>query len=172
MNNRIKNILVLDIFLLFISIFGILNPFLGILNIRNCMLILLISFSFINAFKFLYKKDYSDFETLYYCMAGCIFALIMYFFKIESNKNLALFILLWVFVLSLIKLVKCDNYHDDDNLLWVSKLSSIVIFMIVGFVTAINLGNGRVVNIIIISYFFFINYVLDFMHDVFEMIRG
>ena len=94
MNNRIKYILVLDIFLLLISIFGILNPFLGILNIRNCMLILLISFGFINAFKFLYKKDFTDFEPLYYCMAGCIFALIMYFFKIESNKNLALFILL------------------------------------------------------------------------------
>ena len=172
MNKRIKYVITLDIFLIIISIFGILNPFLGILNLRNCLLILLLSYSFINAFKFLLKKDYTDFEYLYSCLSGCLFALIMYFVKINTNKNLALFILLWVFVSTLIKLIKCDNYHDNNNKLWISKLANITIFMIIGFVTAINLGNGRVVNIITISYFFFINYILDFMHDIFEMIRG
>lgn len=172
MKNRIKYVITLDIILIIISIFGILNPFLGILNLRNCLLVLLISYGFINAFKFILKQDYSDFEYLYSCLAGCLFALITYFVKINTNKNLAIFILLWVFVLTLIKLIKCDYYHDNKNKLWMTKLANIVIFMLIGFVTAINLGNGRVVNIITISYFFFINYILDFMHDIFEMIRG
>lgn len=172
MNSRIKYVIGLDLILVIISIFGVLNPFFGLLNLRNSLLVLLLSFSFISAFKFLVKKNYTDFEYLYSCLAGVIFSLITYFVNINDNKNLALFILLWVFVLTLIKLVKCDYYHDNNNVLWVSKLANITIFIIIGFVTSINLGIGKIVSIIFINYFFFINYILDFMHDIFEMIRG
>ena len=169
---RTKNIIVLDFVLLIGSLIIILCPALKITEINYILLSMFLLYGYISSFKFLLRKNYRDFESLYTSMASLTFSAVLFFTNLNTNKSLALFILIWSFVLAIIKLIKCDYYHDLKNPLWMSKMMNLVLFLITGFISSINFNSGNTVSIIVIGYFFLINFIVELMHDVFEMIRG
>ena len=65
--------------------------------------------------------------------------------------------------MSLIKLKEADYYHDRKNKLWLSNIISLVLFIISGILTTLNLYCTNDVQILILGFFFMINGILELM---------
>ena len=93
MKEQMKYVVLMDLLLVFISIFAILCPLYKMVDLRTVLLVLFISFGFISGFKFILKRVYNDFETMYQAIASLVFSLIIYYINIYSVRNLALLLL-------------------------------------------------------------------------------
>ncbi len=148
-------------------VIGIITLVLPILNIINVKLVLSVIMALygithiIKNFSILNSKDYSGFSTALACAVILVLLLIL---DINNSPwNLALLLFIWVILLSLIKLKESDYYHDRKNKLWKLNIINLVLFIITGILTAINLYYTSDVQILVIGFFFLINGILDFM---------
>ena len=90
-----------------------------------------------------------------------------------SYPALALILMIWMGLMSLIKLKKADFYHDRENKMWILRLLILFIFIASGLLTSINLFYDNSVQILLIGYFFLVNSVLDTISPLVEYIsRG
>lgn len=68
--------------------------------------------------------------------------------------------------MSLIKLKKADYYHDRRDRMGKINIFMLVVFIITGLLTAINLGYDNKVQIIILGYFFLVNGLLQMIDPI------
>ena len=81
--------------------------------------------------------------------------------------------MIWMGLMSLIKLKKADFYHDRENKMWILRLLILFIFIASGLLTSINLFYDNSVQILLIGYFFLVNSILDTVSSLVEYIsRG
>ena len=71
--------------------------------------------------------------------------------------------MIWVFLMSLIKLKKADYYHDRSNSIWIIRVIFLLLFILIGLLTTINLYYQASVQILLIGNFFFIHGVLELL---------
>jgi uncharacterized membrane protein HdeD (DUF308 family) len=83
--------------------------------------------------------------------------------KVNIPKNLAMCLMGWITLMSLIKLKKSDYYHDRNDRMWKLNIIMLGIFILSGILTSINLLHESEVQVIIIGFFLFINGILDLM---------
>ncbi len=157
-----KNIvdLITNIALLILSCVILLFPNLKIVNIK-LVLGLLFGFStifkltsFIIVFK---EKDYESLFTSIISAAG----LISIFFLELTTKNIALILLIWLALMCIIKLKKADYYHDRKNKMWIFQIFNLIAFLTINLILCLNLMYKNEIQILIISFYFIINYLLD-----------
>lgn len=136
---------------------------LPILKVSDLPMILYIIFGFYTAIKFtsfiitLKEHDYENFFTSIISL-GALLAI--YFIEIKT-KNLALILLIWIGLMSLVKLKKADFYHDRQNRMWLLRIFILFIFIASGLLTSLNLLHDPSVQIIMLGFFFLINSILD-----------
>ncbi len=139
-------------------------PILNIEDIKIVFITILIIYGVIHLVKNLLimkTKEYSGIKTF---IASVITLIIMLFLDVtDSPWNLALILFIWVILMSLIKLKESDYYHDNKNKLWKLNIINLVIFIIVGILTTINLYYTGDIQILVIGFFFLINGILELM---------
>ncbi len=132
-------------------------------NIDNVKLVLTILFGFYTLIKlssFLLIIKEKDYESLFIGGVSLAGLIAIYYISL-STKNLALILLVWLGVASLIKLKKADFYHDRDNKMWILRLFILFVFLTTGLIFSLNLMYDSSVQILIIGSFFLINSLLD-----------
>lgn len=150
----------------------ILLPTFKVTNIKT---ILIVIFSFYSIFKlisFILTYKEKDYESLFTCLVsiGCLITVLL--LKL-TTKNIVLILMIWMGLMSLIKLKKADFYHDRENKMWIIRVLILFIFIASGLLTGINLFYEDSVQILLIGYYFFINGILDIMSPLVEYImRG
>ncbi len=152
--------LVTNISLLILSCVILLFPSFKITNIK---LVLGIIFSFYSLFKltsFIIIFKEHDYENLFTSFISLI-ALVSIFFIELSTKNIVLILLVWLGVMSLIKLKKADFYHDRQNKMWLLRLFILFSFIAINLILCLNLMYEKEVQILIIGFYFLINSLLD-----------
>lgn len=151
--------------LLIIASVIILMPSFKLTNIKTALIII---FSFYTVFKFtqfIFIIKEKDYESLFTSLIASI-ALIATIYINITSKNLALILLIWMSLMSLVKLKKADFYHDRHNKIWILRLLMLFIFIASGLLTSINLFYETSVQILLVGYFFFINSVLDTIEPI------
>ena len=63
--------------------------------------------------------------------------------------------------MALIKLKKADFYHDRSNKMWILRIFILIAFLSVGLLLGINLIQDKQVQILLISFIFIVNSLLD-----------
>ena len=66
----------------------------------------------------------------------------------------------WVAVMSIIKLIKLDYYHDRENGMLYVNLITFSLFILLGLLTSINLYFNETVQYIMLAFFFVVNGLL------------
>lgn len=143
-------------------------------KVTDLRLILLLVFGFYTILKitqFILVFKAHDYESLCTCIISLVCALAVYFLKL-STENIALIILIWMAVMSLVKLKKADFYHDRKSNMWKLRLFMLFVFIASGLLTGINLMYSSSVQILIIGYFLFVNSVLDAIDPIAEYLMG
>ena len=82
---------------------------------------------------------------------------------IDTNipLNLALTLFVWITMMSLVKLKKCDYYHDRHKEIYILKIITLVLFILSGLLCTINLYYEKSVQILVLGFFYFINGILE-----------
>ncbi len=132
-------------------------------NIDNIKLVLTIIFGFYTLIKlssFILIIKERDYESLFTGAISLVGLIAIYYIEL-STKNLALILMIWLGISSLIKLKKADFYHDRDNKMWILRLFILFVFLTTGLIFSLNLMYENSVQILIIGCFFLINSLLD-----------
>jgi len=139
-------------------------PIFSITNVRMVFIAIIAVYGIIHLIKnffILEAKDFSGFRTA----ASCIVALVLMMFMDinDSPWNLALILFIWVILMSLTKLKESDYYHDRKNKLWELNVINLILFILTGVLTSINLYYTGDVQILVLGFFFLINGILELM---------
>lgn len=114
----------------------------------------------IKNFTTLTSKDYSGFGT---SLNSVIVLVLMMFLDVNEPWNLALILFIWIILMSLTKLKESDYYHDRKNKLWKLNICNLLLFILVGILTTINLYYPSEVQILVLGFFFLIHGILELM---------
>ena len=152
--------IIIAIFMIISGAITLMLPMIGITNVKEVVcfvfgFIALINFgSFIKSPK---DKDMESITTFLIILITCALYLAL------ENKpiNLALVLLLFVGLISLIRLKKADFYNDRKNKVWKVQIITLGVFILTGILTAINLYYQSEVQILMFGYFFLINGILE-----------
>lgn len=151
----------------FLIILGVAITILPIFNIMNVKMIFIIIVALygivhlVKNFLMINAKDYSGFGI---SLSSVVALILMLFLDInDSPWNLALILFIWVILMSLTKLKESDYYHDQKNKLWKLNIVNLILFIITGLITAINLYYTGDIQILVLGFFLLINGILELM---------
>lgn len=167
MKEKQKVDIVSSILFLLIGAFLLLCPLIGFNNIQVLFITIMISYTIINFGKFLLTKEYHDYESILSSISSLLIGSIAFFYQTNENPaNLALLLFGWIILESLIKLKKADYYNDRKSKLWILEICFLIIFILIGILTSINLNHSNDTKILLLGYFFFIHGILEFIDPI------
>ena len=159
--------LIVGLILILNAIVILLMP---LFNINDIKLLSVISFtiiSVINFCQFILTKESKDYESLLTFIASIISLIVFSTLDITNKpKSLAISLMIWISLMAVIKLKKADYYHDRNDRMWKIKVLSLVLFVISGILSSINLAYDSSVQIIVLGFFLFIHGILEFIEPV------
>jgi len=141
-----------------------LLPIFNITNVRIVFILIISLYGIIHLIKnffILNSKDYSGFSIAFSSVVALI---LMLFLDVnDSPWNLALILFIWVILVSLTKLKESDYYHDRKNKLWELNIVNLILFILTGVLTSVNLYYTGDIQILVLGFFFLINGILELM---------
>ena len=142
----------------------IVCPLFNFTNIKLIFSIVMGIYALANLGLFIINYKSKDFEGLLTFFASIAAGVCNYiYYDGKYPVILSLSVILWIMMMSIVKLNKADYYNDKKDRMWKLMVFLLIMFLIIGLVTAISLSNNDVTTTIVLGYFFFI-------HGLFEMI--
>ena len=167
---EITNI-VISIVLIFIGIFLLIYSHIGNLKAITLLYLVFLIYGLMKIIEYSFSSDKKDKEDLFTGIISLFGVLSSLFFK-DYNGQLLISITLvtWVGFMSIIKLIKVDYYHDRNNKMFYINMTSLILFLIIGVLTGINLFFDNTVQVLILGYFFIANGLLNLAEDAIRII--
>ena len=153
----------------FLIIIGMLIIVLAMLKYSNTKILFIgtmIAYAVLNLLQFLLTIKSKDYEGLYTFLASIAVGIVGLFFEFDSSNVLAISIMAWVTMMSVIKLIKTDYYNDRKDKMWKLRIVTLVLFMLVGVLTSISLNYSTNVQVLVLGYFFLIHGILELTDPV------
>ena len=163
---------VINSFLVILGLLIIVIAALKYSNVKVIFLTVMFSYALLNLLQFLLTKSSKDYEGLYTCIASLAVGLIDLYFPFESENVLAISLMAWVTMMSVIKFIKTDYYNDRKDKMWKLRIVLLVLFMIIGIVTSISLNYSDNVRVMILGYFFLIHGILELIDPITKYLIG
>lgn len=156
-------------------LFGILLLIFPWFGVNNPVFVLYIAFavnSLVKLIEYFLTKNGSDYENLYSAIACAVAALSGFRFASYENTPLVLSLTLvsWVFIMSIIKLIKLDYYHDRENGMVYVNLVTFSLFILIGLLTSVNLYFSNTVQTLMLGFFFLINGILSLTENAIRIL--
>ena len=144
----------------------LLFPLYHINNIKWLNIIFFSVIGIVSLIQFILNIKSKDYTGLYSFIASIVFIICMFAMKVSKPRYLSMAILIWVMLMSMIKMKKSDYYHDRRDRMWKLNLLMLGIFILSGTLTSINLFYDSDVQEIVIGFFLFICGILEIMDPV------
>lgn len=158
---------VVALILIAIGTMLILLPLYEINNIKWINIIIFSLYAIINLIQYILTKKSKDNEGLTTFIASITTLIIGLVIHAEENAlNLSITLLVWIMLMSVIKLKKADYYHDRHDRMWKLNVFMLGLFILVGLLTCINLYFEPNVQVIIIGFFFLIHGILELFDPI------
>ena len=154
------------VFMTLTGIMLLILPSFRILTMRYVLVSVYILYAAINIARFFLTMKYKDYEGLHYALASMVAIIINLVIDLSSPRFLALGLFVWISLVSLSKLKKIDYYHDKRDRMWKFAVADLIIFLLTGILSCINLYYATQVQIIVIGFFFLINGILEIFDPI------
>ena len=142
-------------------------PLLKVVNVKYIFMGVLSFYGIINLIQFILTTKDKDYEGLLTMIASILTLTLLGFLETDSNPlNLALSLFTWIILMSLIKLKKCDYYHDRHKPIWIFRVVTLILFILSGLLTVINLYYEAEVQILVLGFFYFIHGILELVDPI------
>ena len=142
-------------------------PLLKIVNVRYIFIGVLAYYGILNLTQYILTSKDKDVEGLFTMLASIIAMLLLGLLDVENEPvNLALVLFVWIIMMSLIKLKKCDYYHDRHKKIYILKIVTLVLFILIGLLATINLYYEKEVQVLVLGFFYFIHGILELVDPI------
>lgn len=133
-------------------------PWIGLDNPIYLLYVVYAVYAGIKIVEYILTKNGSDFENLYTAIACILVSVSGFKFYDYENVPMVLSITLasWVGIMAIIKLIKLDYYDDHKNGMFYINLVTFSLFLLIGFLTCINLYFNETVETLMLGFFFII----------------
>ena len=159
--------LIIALLLIIVGSALLVLPILHFIEVKTIFLCVLGVYGVLNLIQYLLTLKNKDYEGLFTALACVIVFVIVCFLKVESNKwYLALSLFIWIILMSLIKLKKADYYNDRKNRIWIMKIITLIIFILCGLLTTINLYYENDIQVLVLGYFYLIHGIIELLDPV------
>lgn len=159
--------LITAIFLIIMGSVVLALPVVGVMNVKIVFIVVLALYGIINLIQFILTVKDKDFEGLFTTIASIVTIAIAAFSDFKSSPlNLAMTLFVWISFMSLIKLKKIDYYHDRKKKIWLLRMITLVLFILSGLLSVINLYYEVQVQILTLGFFFFIHGILELVDPI------
>ena len=164
---KIKVDFITGILLFLVSVIALLFPIFKITNITFLLKYLFLAYAIINLGRFIINRKTKDYEGLYTSIVSILLFICLFFIRV-SNSTLALSLLVFAFVIfeSFIRLKKADYYHDCKEKIWILEITTLIVFVISGLLTSLNILLVTDGNIFIIGNLFLINSFIELIDPI------
>lgn len=149
------------IMLIIIGSIILLFPLFKINSVKYIFMGVLTFYGIMNLIKFILTNKAKDYEGLFTCIASIITLILLGLIDTNIPLNLALTLFVWITIMSLVKLKKCDYYHDRKKEIYVLKIITLIIFILTGLLCTINLYYEKSVQVLVLGFFYLINGILE-----------
>ncbi len=167
MNKKQKVELIIATFLIIMGSLLLIFPLFHFIKVKLIFTSVLGIYAILNFIKFLFVKQAKDYEGLFVTLASLIVIILASFLDIESIPwYLALTLFIWIIFMSLIKLKKADYYNDRKNKAWILEIITLILFILSGLLTTINLYYENDIQILVLGYFYLIHGILELVDPI------
>ena len=163
---------VINSFLIILGLLTIVAAILNVTDVKAVFLTMMFSYAIFNFFQFIFTKESKDYEGLYTCLASLAVAIVDIFFSFDDINVLAISLMSWVTIMSVIKFIKTDYYNDRKDKMWKLRIVLLLLFMLIGIVTSISLNYSDNVRVMILGYFFLIHGILELIDPITKYLIG
>ena len=152
--------LICSAILLLVGLAMFILPWIKILDPVKILYVVFSIYALVKLVEYFLTRNGSDLENLYTAIASALAAISGFrFINYEPTIVLSMTLASWVAVMSIIKLIKLDYYHDRENgMLYVNLIT--FSFILLGLLTSINLYFNETVQYIMLAFFFVVNGLL------------
>ena len=169
---KIKVDLITGIILELISIVALVLPIFNIRDVLGILKFILISYSIVSLGRFILNFKTKDYEGLYTGLTSFVLFVFLFYVKTSSALSYALLVFTFVIAQSFIRLKKADYYHDQKNKMWILEITTLIIFIISGLLTSLNLLISTENNSAMVGFLFFINGFIELIDPIVNYIKN
>jgi len=148
----------------------LLLPTFKITNIRVVLLTIFSFYTIIMLINFILTYEEKDYESILTSLVSLLGVIATLCLELRL-KNMVMILMIWMGLMSLVKLKKADFYHDRKSKMWILRLLMLFIFIASGLLLGINLFYENNIQILIIGNFFLINGILDIIDPIVSYIE-
>lgn len=139
-------------------------PLFNLVNVKTIFISVLLFYGFMNLIQFILTRTSKDYEGLFTMIASVIVLIIAWKLDISNVPwYLAMALFIWIIMMSLIKLKKADYYNDRKNSVWILKVVTLILFILTGLLTTINLYYTSEVQVLVLGFFYLIHGILELL---------
>ncbi len=137
-------------------------PILEIINVKIIFMVVLGIYGILNLIQFILTRKAKDYEGLFTMIASIIVLGIVAKLNVAKVPwYLAIALFTWIILMALIKLKKADYYNDRKNKIWILKIVTLILFVLTGLLTTINLYYTNDIQILVLGFFYLIHGILE-----------
>lgn len=152
--------------LILTGVLMLIVPFLGYMAPTTMLYVMFSCYALIKIVEIILTPKTDDNEDLFTAIACALAAISGFKFgSLEPTMVLSITLASWVGIMSIIKLIKLDYYHDRENGMLYVNLVTFSLFLLLGLLTSINLYFNETVQILMLGFFFTINGLLNLAED-------
>ena len=166
MKQKQKVDFIYSLVLILVGVVLMVLPLIKVPSIKVVLIGVMISYIISNIVRFILTRKSKDYDSIFTILSSIVIIILTIILDMNKPLYLALTILVWVVLLSLIKLKKSDYYDDNNDKMWKLRILILILFILTGFLTSINLYYEQEGQILIIGYFFLINGMLEITDPV------
>jgi uncharacterized membrane protein HdeD (DUF308 family) len=167
MKNKQKIDMIIAIISIIMGVVLLILPLLGITSLKWISITVFSLYAILSIIQFSLTIESKDYEGLHSALSSIIVVIAHFFFDpAKSPRVLAIFILVWVLLMSLTKLKKADYYHDRRDRMWKYSATNLGLFLLTGLLASINLAYGLETQIIVLGFFILINGILELFEPI------
>ena len=173
MNKKQKVELIIAAFLIVCGSLVLIFPLFKFVQVKLVFISVLGVYGLLNLIKFILVRESKDYEGLLTTLASTISLVIVCFLDVENVPwYLALSLFIWIIFMSLIKLKKADYYNDRKNKVWILEIVTLILFILSGLLTTINLYYENDIQILVLGYFYLIHGILELVDPLTNYLVG
>ena len=167
MKKKQKIDLTIAILLIIVGIVLMLLPDFKILDLEKILFTVMMSYATLNLIQFVFTRESKDYEGLFTSIFSYLIGVCgLYFDLFNGGVEMVAILLGWIILMSLVKFKKCDYYHDKKNKMWIIRIITLIIFIVTGLLTCVNLYYSNDVQVLLLGFFFYIHGILELIDPI------
>ena len=173
MNKKQKVELIIAAFLIICGSLVLIFPLFQFVKVKFIFISVLAVYGLLNLIKFILVRESKDYEGLFTTLASIVALIVVCFLDVDNVPwYLALSLFIWIIFMSLIKLKKADYYNDRKNKVWILEIVTLILFILSGLLTTINLYYENDIQVLVLGYFYLIHGILEFVDPLTIYLTG